>query len=77
MGGDPIKLGENANVYLQHDGIEYEITPEPPVTLEVANNMKLSLPEGVELKDGDSAIITIKNDRRNKIIYRKELLEDS
>ncbi len=39
--------------------------------------MKLSLPEGVELKDGDSAIITIKNDRRNKIIYRKELLEDS
>lgn len=29
MGGDPIKLGENANVYLQHDGIEYEITLNP------------------------------------------------
>lgn len=76
-GGDPINLGENASLYLQHNGIEYEISPDPPVVLEVANNMKLSLPEGVELKDGDSAIITIKNERRNKIIYRKELLSGS
>lgn len=76
-GGDPINLGENASVYLQHNGIEYEISPDPPMVLEVANNMKLSLPEGVELKDGDSAIITIKNERRNKIIYRKELLSGS
>jgi hypothetical protein len=75
MGGDPINLGENVNVYLQHNGIEYEISPDPPVTLEVANNMRLSLPDEIELKDGDSALITIKNDRKNKIIYRKELLE--
>jgi len=57
-GGDPINLGENASVYLQHNGIEYEISPDPPVVLEVANNIKLALPEGAELKDGDSAIIT-------------------
>lgn len=76
-GGDPIHLGEKASVYLQHNGIEYEISPDPPVVLEVANNMKLALPEGVELKNGDSAIITIKNERKNKIIYRKELLSGS
>ncbi len=76
-GGDPINLGENIGVYLQHNGIEYEISPEPPVVLEIANNMELSLPEGVELKEGDSAIITIKNEKKNKIIYRKELLSSS
>lgn len=76
-GGDPINLGGNASVYLQHNGIEYEISPDPPVTLEVSKSMKLALPEGVELKDGDSAIITIKNERKNKIIYRKEILSGS
>lgn len=76
-GGDPINLGENASVYLQHNGIEYEISPDPPVVLEVANNIKLALPEGVELKNGDSAVITIKSERKNKIIYRKELLSGS
>lgn len=76
-GGDPINLGENIGVHLQHNGIEYEISPDPPVVLEVANSMEISLPEGVELKDGDSAIITIKNERKNKIIYRKELLSES
>jgi len=76
-GGDPINLGENASVYLQHNGIEYEISPDPPVVLEVANSVKLSMPEGVELKDGDSAVITIKNERKNKIIYRKEILSGS
>lgn len=73
-GGDPISLGGNTSVYLQHNSIEYEISPDPPVVLEVANNIKLALPDGVELKDGDSAIITIKNERKNKIIYRKELV---
>lgn len=73
-GGDPINLGGDASAYLQYNGIEYEISPDPPVVLEVANIMKLPLPEGVELKNGDSAVITIKNDRKNKIIYRKELL---
>jgi hypothetical protein len=76
-GGDPINLVGNASIYLQHNGIEYEISPDPPVVLEVANSMKLSLPEGVELKDGDSAVITIKNERKNKIIYRKEILSGS
>lgn len=76
-GGDPISLGENASVYLQHNSIEYEISPDPPVVLEVANSIKLSLPDGVELKEGDSAIITIKNERKNKIIYRKELISGS
>ncbi|WP_410508160.1 hypothetical protein RSJ42_15445 [Methanosarcina hadiensis] len=75
-GGDPINLGEKASVYLQHNSIEYEISPDPPVVLEVANSIKLALPDGVELKEGDSAIITIKNERKNKIIYRKELLSD-
>lgn len=73
-GGDPLTFGESTSIYLQHNGIDYEISPDPPVVLEVANSMKLSLPEGVELKDGDSAIILIKNERKNKIIYRKELL---
>ena len=72
-GGDPISLGGDISVYLQHNGIEYEISPDPPVVLEVANSLKLILPEGVELKDGDSAIITIKNERKNKIIYREEI----
>jgi hypothetical protein len=76
-GGDPINLGESNGVYLLHNGIEYEISPDPPVVLEVAGNMKLSLPEGIELKDGDSAIITVKNERKNRIIYRKELLSGS
>ncbi|KKG08667.1 hypothetical protein EO92_18760 [Methanosarcina sp. 2.H.A.1B.4] len=73
-GGDPLTFGESTSIYLQHNGIEYEISPDPPVVLEVANNMKLSLPEGVELKNGDSAIILIKNERKNKTIYRKELI---
>lgn len=73
-GGDPINLGGDTSVYLQHNGIEYEISPDPPTVLEVANSLKLSLPEGVELKGGDSAVITIKNERKNKIIYRKDLL---
>ncbi|MHC1756322.1 MAG: hypothetical protein AB9861_12990 [Methanosarcina sp.] len=76
-GGDPVTLGESTGIYLQHNGIEYEISPDPPVVLEVANSMKLSLPEEVELKDGDSAIILVKNERKNKIIYRKELLSGS
>lgn len=76
-GGDPINLGGNASVYLQHNGIEYDISPDPPVILEVANILKLTLPEGVELKGGDSAVITIKNERKNKIIYRKDLLSGS
>jgi hypothetical protein len=73
-GGDPLNLGESTGVYLQQNGIEYEISPDPPVVLEVATQIKLSLPEGVELKNGDSAIILIKNERNNKIIYKKELL---
>lgn len=76
-GGDPISLGGDISAYLQHNGIEYEISPDPPVVLEVANSLKLTLPEGVELKEGDSAIITIKNERKNKIVYRKEILSGS
>jgi hypothetical protein len=76
-GGDPLTFGESTGVYLQHNGIEYEISPDPPVVLEVANQMKLSLPEGVELKNGDSALILIKNERNNKIIYKRELLSGS
>jgi len=74
QGGDPLTFGENTGIHLQHNGIDYEISPDPPVVLEVANQIKLSLPEGVELKNGDSALILIKNVRNNKIIYRKELI---
>lgn len=63
QGGDPIKLGESAIIYLEYNGIEYEISPDPPVVLEVANNMKLSLPEEIELKEGNSAVILIKKTR--------------
>ena len=73
-GGDPLTFGESTGIHLQYNGIDYEISPDPPVVLEVANQMKLSLPEGVELKKGDSAIILIINERKHKIIYRKELL---
>lgn len=76
-GREPVNLGESTGVYLRHNGIEYEISPDPPVVLEVANSIKLSLPEEVKLKDGDSAIIMVKNERKNKIIYRKELLSSS
>ncbi|WP_229390583.1 hypothetical protein [Methanosarcina sp. DH2] len=76
-GGEPVNLGESTGVYLQHNSIDYEISPDPPVVLEVANSIKLSLPEEVELKDGDSVIIMVKNERKNKIIYRKELLSGS
>lgn len=77
QGGDPLTFGENTGIYFQQKGIEYEITPDPPVVLEVANEMTLSLPEGVELKNGDSALILIKNKKNNKIIYKKELLSGS
>lgn len=72
-GVEPVNLGESTGVYLQHNSTEYEINPDPPVVLEVANSIKLSLLGEVELKDGDSAIIMAKNERKNKIIYRKEL----
>ena len=36
--------------------------------------MKLSLPEGVELKDGDSAIITIKTIGETKLFTEKSFL---
>lgn len=77
QGGAPLNFGKSTSIYLQQKGIEYEITPDPPVVLEVANEMTLSLPERVELKDGDSAILLIKNIRSNKIIYRKVLILDS
>ena len=48
-----LKLGEGTGVQLQYNGIDYDISPDPPVVLEVANQIKLSLPEGVELKEGD------------------------
>lgn len=73
-GGDPLTFGESTSITLQHNGIEYEISPDPSVVLEVANQMKLPLPEGVELKEGDSAVIVVINERKHKIIYRKELL---
>lgn len=73
-GGDTLNFGKSTSIYLQQNGIEYEISPDPPVVLGIANEMKLSLPEEVELKDGDSAIILIKNVRNNKIIYRKVLI---
>ena len=73
-GGAPLNFGESTDIYLQHNGIEYEISPDPPVVLDVANQMKLPLPEGVELKNGDSATILIKNERSKKVIYRKEFL---
>lgn len=73
-GGDPLNLGEGTGVYLQYNGVEYEISPDPPVVLEVANQIKLPLPEGVELKEGDSAVIVVINERKHKIIYQKELL---
>ncbi|WP_440946543.1 hypothetical protein ACSAZL_21305 [Methanosarcina sp. T3] len=76
-GGDPLNLGESTGIYLQYNGTEYEITPDPPVVLEVANQMKLPLPEEVELKEGDSAIILVINERKHKTIYRKELLSGS
>lgn len=76
-GGNSISLGGNTSVCLNYNGIDYEISPDPPVVLEVGNNMKLSLPEEIELKNGDSAIITIKNERKNKIMYKRELLSGS
>lgn len=76
-GGDPLNLGEGTGVHLQYNGVDYDISPEAPVVLEVANQIKLSLPEGVELKEGDSAVIVIINERKHKIIYRKELLSGS
>ena len=75
-GGDPLTFGEGTSIRIQHNSIEYEISPDPPVVLEVANQIKLSLPEGVELKEGDSAVIVVINERKHKIIYRKELLSD-
>lgn len=75
-GGDPLNF-ESTGVYLQHNGTEYDISPDPSIVLEVANQMTLSLPEEVELKDGDSAVITIKNERKNKIIYKRDLLSSS
>ena len=74
QGGYPLNFGESTDIYLQHNGIEYEISPDTPVVLDVANQMKLPLPEGVELKNGDLAIILIKNERNKKVIYRKEFL---
>lgn len=75
-GGDPLNF-ESTGVYLKYNGVEYEISPDPSAVLEVANQMTLHLPEGVELKEGDSAVITIKNERKNKIIYTKDLLSSS
>ena len=77
QGGSSIDFGENTKVLLSRNGIDYELSIPSEITqLEVGKSMKLSLPEGVELKKGESALLRIRDEEKRKDIYRKEISFD-
>lgn len=73
LGGDPIDFSGSAKANLYLNGSEYELSVLPKTgLLEVGGSKRLLLPEGVNLKTGDSITISIVG-KDNLRIYGKEL----
>lgn len=73
LGGNTLDFEEKNGMYLYQDGIEYKLDPAGPLSLEVGGSMKISLPEEIEIEKGNSALFLIKDEKKKKEIYRKEL----
>jgi len=77
QGGSSIDFGENTKILLSREGVDYEISIPPEMSqLEVGHSIELTLPEGVELKKGESALFRIRDEEKRRDIYRKEISFD-
>ncbi|WP_440953813.1 hypothetical protein ACSAZK_08865 [Methanosarcina sp. Mfa9] len=77
QGGDPLDFGEDTKFLLSREEVEYELSfPSEISQLEVGDSMELTLPEGAELKKGESALLKIRDVKKRKDIFRKEISFD-
>ncbi|MCQ1535051.1 hypothetical protein FTO70_04985 [Methanosarcina sp. KYL-1] len=73
LGGDALDFEGKNGIYLYQNGVEHKLETAEPSVLEVGGAMKISLPEGVEIEKGNSALFLIKDEKKKKEIYRKEI----
>ena len=77
QGGNSLEFGEDTKVLLSREEVEYELSFSSEITqLEVGDSMELTLPEGAELQKGESALLRIRDEKKRKDTYRKEISFD-
>ncbi len=77
QGGNPLDFGEDTKVLLSREGVEYELSFSSEITqLEVGCSMELTLPEGAELKKGESALLRVRDEKKRKDLYMTEISFD-